>query len=115
MLDRTPEELTATFGWEWGEANEEGLGLMFYAPLAWNGKSRLFLSASGVYPTDGVSLDAEASENPAAARADFLEGTGLAPETFLAISEGDVWFARWDAPHNAGTRPATAAPRDIAS
>src|SRR4051794_3316684 len=111
VLDRTREELTATLGWEWDEADEAGLGPMFYVPLAWEGRSRFLLSVSGVYPESGVSIEAEASENPAEARADFIRDTGLASHAFLAIAEGDAWFARWDPPHDAGARPATAAPR----
>ncbi len=112
VLDRTPEELTATLGWEWEEVEEEGLGPMHYAPLAWDGRSRFLLSASGFYPNNGVAIEVEASESAAVARRDFMLGTGLTSEHFLVISEGEVWFARWDPPHNAGVRPPTAAPRD---
>lgn len=111
VLDRTPAEISAALGWTWDVVDEDGLGTMFYAALAWDGRSRFMLSSSGVYPGDGVAIEVEASEDPARARADFLQATALPPAAFLAIAEGDTWFARWDAPHNAGVRPATAAPR----
>jgi hypothetical protein len=103
--------LTAALGWAWDEVEEDGLGLMFYAPLAWDGKGRFLLSASGFYRGDGIAIEAEPGEDPARARADFMRDTGLSSDAFLAIAEADTWFARWDPPHNAGVRPATAAPR----
>ena len=83
--------------WGW----EEGWGPTFYLPLAWDGASRHTASI----------VEAAADENQAAARADLLAGLGLDAEAFLAITEGGGWFARRDPPHNAGSRPATAAPR----
>ncbi|HUY60110.1 MAG TPA: hypothetical protein VMV16_10420 [Solirubrobacteraceae bacterium] len=112
VLDRAVEELTAAYGWVWEETDEAGLGQTFYLPLAWDGKSRYLLTASGVYPADGIQIEASSTENPAQARADLLAELGLRSGAFLAISEGESWFARWDPPHQAGERPATAAPRN---
>jgi hypothetical protein len=111
VLDRTPDDLTAALGWAWDEFEEDGLGQMFYAPLAWDGNSRFLLSASGLYPGDGIAIEAEGTEDPASARGHFMRDTGLGSDAFLAIAEGDTWFARWDPPHNAGVRPSTASPR----
>jgi hypothetical protein len=111
VLDRTVGELSEAFGWTWDEVEEHGLGQTFYLPLAWDGKSRFLLTASGVYPENGIAIETSASENRAIARADLLAALGLEANAFLAISEGNAWFARWDPPHDAGVRPSTAAPR----
>ena len=112
VLDRSTADVTAAFGWVWDEVDEEGLGPMFYLPLAWDGASRFLLSASGFYPDDGIAVEASAAENFASARADLLTALGLERSAWLAITEGgDVWFARWDPPHNAGQRPSTATHR----
>ena len=111
VLDCTTQQATAAFGWRWDEVDEDGLGPMFYVPLAWDGSSRFILSASGAYPENGVAIEASASEDAAHARRELLENLGLTPEAMLAISESGVWFARWDPPHNAGSRPATATQR----
>lgn len=111
VFDRTVAEMAEAFGWVWDEVDEDGLGPTFYLPLAWDGRSRFLLQASGFYPENGIAVDATRSENPATARADLLAELELGADAFLAISEGDAWFARWDPPHNAGQRPATAAPR----
>jgi hypothetical protein len=111
VLDRTVEELTAAYGWAWDPAEVDGLGLVFYMPLAWDGKSRFLLSVSAAYRDGGISIEVDRSENPATARADLLSELGLPSSALLAISEGESWFARWDPPHNAGGRPATAKPR----
>ncbi len=110
VLDRTVEELSEAFGWTWEDVDEEGIGQTFYVGLAWDGRSRFLLSASGVYPEQGVAVETSAAEDHAAARADLLAELGLSAEAFLAISEQGVWFARWD-DTRAGERPATAAPR----
>jgi hypothetical protein len=112
VFDRTVREMSEAFGWTWDEVEEEGLGQTFYLPLAWDGRSRFLLTASGPYPENGIAIETSASENPAIARADLLEALGLEANALLAISEGNAWFARWDPPHNAGVRPSTAAPRD---
>jgi hypothetical protein len=62
LLDRTPDELTTALGWAWVEVEEDGIGQMLYATLAWDGKSRFLLSASGVYPGDGIAIEAEAEK-----------------------------------------------------
>ena len=112
VLDRSTADITAAFGWVWDEVDDEGLGPMFYLPLAWDGTSRFLLSASGFYPEDGIAVEASAAENFASARTDLLKTLGLEFNAWLAITEGgDVWFARWDPPHNAGQRPATATRR----
>lgn len=112
VLDRSTADVTAAFGWVWDEVDQDGLGPMFYLPLAWDGTSRFLLSASGFYPDDGIAVEASAGENFASARADLLTTLGLALSAWLAITEGgEVWFARWDPPYNAGERPATATPR----
>lgn len=115
VLDCTTAEATAAFGWEWDQVDEEGLGLTSYALLAWEGRSRFLLSASGSYPENGVSIEASASEDAAHARHDFLSDLGLTPAALLAVSEAGVWFARWDPPQNAGERPATATRRPFES
>jgi hypothetical protein len=111
VLDRTVEELATAYGWSWDQAEVDGLGLMFYMPLAWDGKSRFLLSVSATYPESGIAIEVARGENPAAARSDLLNALGLLSSALLAISEGESWFARWDPPHNAGDRPATAKPR----
>ncbi|MBE2319753.1 hypothetical protein DVA67_027540 [Solirubrobacter sp. CPCC 204708] len=111
VIDRTVQELADAHGWTWEAVEEEGLGLMFYVALAWEGVPRFLLSASDVYPGDGVGVEVASSENHASARADLLTELGADADLFLAISEGGVWFARWDAPHTSGERPPTARPR----
>jgi hypothetical protein len=115
VLDRTVEELAKAYGWSWDQVDEDGLGPMFYIALAWDGVSRYLLTARGFYPEDGVAVETSAAENPAAARADLLVALDLRSDALLAVSEGDIWFARWDPPHNAGDRPSTAAPRSAPS
>lgn len=111
VLDCTTDQATEAFGWTWDEVEEDGLGPTLYVPLAWDGESRFLLSASGFYPENGVAVEASASENAAQAREDFLGDLDLSPEFCLAVSEGGIWFARWDPPQNAGQRPTTATKR----
>lgn len=111
QLDRTVGEISETYGWSWDQADADGLGLMHYLFLAWNGVPRFLLSASAAYPDDGIAVEVEASEDAATARRDLLKGLALTPDAWLTISEGETWFARWDPPHRAGARPATAKPR----
>jgi hypothetical protein len=108
VLDCTTAQATAAFGWVWDEVDEEGLGPMFYVLLAWDGKSRYLLSASGFYPENGIAIEVDASEDPASARHDLLDDLDLTPEALLGLSERGVWFARWDPPHSTGDRPSTA-------
>ncbi len=96
VLDRTPEDLTASFGWTWVEGEEEGLGTMKYVGLAYDGRSRFVLIGSVEHPERGVALEAAEFEDPAQARADFLAALDLQPDVFLSIREGAVWFERWD-------------------
>lgn len=96
VLDLTAEEVTARFGWTWVEGEEEGLGTMSYAGLAYDGRSRYVLIASVEDPGRGIALEAAEYEDPAQARADFLAALGLEPDVFLSIREGAVWFERWD-------------------
>lgn len=111
VLDRTVPELLAAYGWSCEEVEEDGLGPMSYLPPAWDGRSRFLLSASGYYPENGVAVEVSRSEEAIVARSDLLAEMGLDEEAFLAISEGGIWFARWDQPI-AGERPGTAAPRE---
>lgn len=110
VLDRSMSELAEPFGWRWEEYEEDGLGLVSGLPLAWDGKSRFFLSGDPAHPEKGVDVEVSESEDHAAARADLLAELGLTPQAFLAVSEGGVWFARWDEQYHG--RPATAAPRE---
>lgn len=96
VLDLTAEELTARFGWAWAEGEEEGLGTMQYVGLAYDGRSRYVLIASVEDPGRGIALEAAEYEDPAQARADFLDALELQPDVFLSIREGAVWFERWD-------------------
>lgn len=96
VLDLSAEELSARFGWTWAEGEEEGLGTMKYAGLAYDGRSRYVLIASVANPALGVALEAAEYEDPAQARADFLAALDLAPSIFLSIREGDDWFERWE-------------------
>ena len=96
VLDRRPEDLTAKYGWRWAEGEEPGLGRMKYVGLAHEGRSRYVLIASVDNPARGIALEASVDEEPARARADFLEALGLEPDAFLSIREGAVWFERWD-------------------
>lgn len=96
VLDLTAEELTARFGWTWAEGEEAGLGTMRYAGLAYDDRSRYVLIASVADPSRGVALEAAEHEDPARARADFLEALDLDAGVFLSIREGAVWFERWD-------------------
>lgn len=96
VLDLTAEELTARFGWTWAEGEEDGLGTMAYAGLAYDGRSRYVLIASVADPARGVALEAAEHEDPAQARADFLAALDLDAGVFLSIREGAVWFERWD-------------------
>lgn len=96
VLDRRPEDLTARYGWSWVEGEEDGAGRMQYVGLAHEGRSRYVLIASVDSPGRGIALEASVEEDPARARADFLDALGLGPEVFLSIREGAVWFERWD-------------------
>ena len=96
VLDRTPDDLTASFGWTWVQGEEEGLGTMKYVGLAYDGRSRFVLIGSVDHPGRGVALEAAEFEDPAQARADFLAALDLQPDVFLSIREGAVWFERWD-------------------
>ncbi len=96
VLDRTADDLTASFGWTWAQGEEEGLGTMQYVGLAYDGRSRFVLIASVENPRRGVALEAAEHEEPAQARADFLAALALEPDVFLSIREGAVWFQRWD-------------------
>jgi len=96
VLDRRTEDLTAQFGWTWTEGEEEDLGTMRFVGLAHDGRSRFVLIASVEHPARGVALEAAQGEDPARARADFLEALGLQPDVFLSIREGAAWFERWD-------------------
>ncbi|MGH2944122.1 MAG: hypothetical protein ACRDLN_15245, partial [Solirubrobacteraceae bacterium] len=96
VIDRSPEDLTAAFGWTWTEGDEAGLGRMLYVGLAYDGRSRFMLIASLEDRGRGVALEAAQDEDPARARADFLNALGLAPDAFLSIREGACWFERWE-------------------
>lgn len=96
VLDRRPEDLTASYGWSWVEGEEEGVGRMQYVGLAHEGRSRYVLIASVDDPGRGIALEASVDEDPARARAEFLGALGLTPEVFLSIREGAVWFERYD-------------------
>lgn len=96
VLDRRTEDLTAQFGWTWTEGEEEGMGTMRFVGLAHDGRSRFVLIASVDHPGRGVALEAAQGEDPARARADFLEALGLQSDVFLSIREGAAWFERWD-------------------
>jgi len=96
VIDRSAAELTEMFGWTWAQGEEEGLGPMSYVGLAHDGRSRFALIASDTHPENGVALEAPQDENPAQARADFLEELGLEADIFLSIREGGHWFERWD-------------------
>ena len=104
-------QASAAFGWDWEEADEDGLGPTFYVFLAWDGASRFLLSASGLYPENGIAIEVSASEDPAEDRSDLLDALGLTPDALLAVNEDGVWFGRWDPPQRAGERPATATRR----
>lgn len=110
-LDYTMEGFAAAFGWSWAGEEVAGLGLMFYLPLAWDGRSRFLLSVSDVHRDRGLDVIVSSEENLAAARADLIGDLGLTAEAWLAIGEDETVFARWDPPHDAGTRPPTARPR----
>jgi hypothetical protein len=96
VLDMSADELTARFGWNWVEGEEEGLGRMKYVGLAYDGRSRYALLASVDDPGRGIALEAAEYEEPAQARADFLSALDLDPNIFLSIREGAVWFERWE-------------------
>lgn len=96
VLDRRAEDLTASYGWSWVEGEEDGAGRMKYVGLAHGGRSRYVLIASVDDPARGIALEASVDEDPARARADFLDALGLGPDAFLSIREGTVWFERWD-------------------
>lgn len=96
VIDRSAVELTESFGWTWVDGEEEGLGRMAYVGLAYDGRSRFTLIASPAHPERGVALEAPENEDPARARADFLDALDLQPDVFLTIREGACWFERWD-------------------
>ena len=96
VLDRGTAELTEQFGWTWTEGEEEGLGTMSYVGLAYDGRSRFVLIASTAHPERGIALEAPEGEDPARARADFLDALDLGADVFLSIREGAYWFERWD-------------------
>jgi hypothetical protein len=96
VIDRSPEDLTAAFGWTWTEGEEAGLGTMLYVGLAYDGRSRFMLMAPLADRSRGVALEAAQDEDPARARADFLQALGLEPDAFLSIREGACWFERWE-------------------
>jgi hypothetical protein len=105
VLDRRADDITETYGWTWAEGEEEGLGRMKYVGLSHEGRSRYVLIASVEDPGRGIALEASVDEDPARARADFLDAVGLGPDAFLSIREGAVWFERWD--ESKPFRPAT--------
>jgi hypothetical protein len=43
------------------KVEEDGLGSMFYASLAWDGTSRFLLPASGFYPENGIAIEVSTS------------------------------------------------------
>ena len=96
VIDRGTANLTAMFGWNWVEGEEEGLGTMSYVGLAYDGRSRYTLIASDEHPERGIALEAPQGEDPAQARLDFLEALELDADVFLSIREGAHWFERWD-------------------
>jgi hypothetical protein len=96
VIDRGTANLTAMFGWHWTQGEEEGLGTMSYVGLAYDGRSRYVLIASDEHPERGIALEAPQGEDPARARADFLEALELEPDFFLSIREGAFWFERWE-------------------
>lgn len=97
VIDRDADELTATFGWDWAKGEEEGLGTMAYVGLGYeDGRSRFTLIASCDHPERGIALEAPEGEDPARARAEFLDGLDLDAAVFLSIREGANWFERWD-------------------
>jgi hypothetical protein len=96
VIDRSASDLTAQFGWTWTTGEEDGLGTMAYVGLAADGRSRFMLIASVDHPGRGIALEASTEEEPARARAEFLDALGLKPDVFLSIREGAVWFERWD-------------------
>jgi hypothetical protein len=96
VIDRSTKDLTAQFGWTWTTGEEDGLGTMSYVGLAYDGRSRFMLIASVDNPGRGIALEASTEEEPARARAEFLDALGLEPDVFLSIREGAVWFERWD-------------------
>jgi hypothetical protein len=96
VIDRSASDLTAQFGWTWTTGEEDGLGTMAYVGLADDGRSRFMLIASVDNPGRGIALEASTEEEPARARAEFLDALGLQPDVFLSIREGAVWFERWD-------------------
>jgi hypothetical protein len=69
---------------------------MSYVGLAYDGRSRYALIASDEHPERGIALEAPEDEDPARARADFLDALELEADVFLSIREGDHWFDRWD-------------------
>jgi hypothetical protein len=117
-LDCTREQLAAAYGWTWDEVDEEGLGLMSYLFLAWDGTSRFTLSISTHHPDEGVHIEIDGSRDadPEAALRAFLDDLGLTHAAMLAIQVGDTLFARWDPDqHGVSKRPATAFKRPFAS
>ena len=96
VIDRSASDLTAQFGWTWTTGEEDGLGTMAYVGLADDGRSRFMLIASVDNPGRGIALEASTDEDPARARAEFLDALGLKADVFLSIREGAVWFERWD-------------------
>ena len=96
VIDRGPDDLTAMFGWTWVAGEEPGLGRMGYVGLAYDGRSRFVLMASDAHPERGIALEAPQEEDPARARADFLDALDLGADVFLSIREGRCWFERWD-------------------
>lgn len=96
VIDRSPDDLTAMFGWTWTEGEEPGLGMMRYVGLSYDGRSRFVLIASVENPGRGIALEAPQDEDPARARADFLAALDLDAAVFLSIREGACWFERWD-------------------
>ena len=75
VLDCTTDQASAAFGWTWDEVEEDGLGATFYLSLAWDGRSRFLVSASGFYPEDGIAIEVSSSEDAAKARRDLLHQT----------------------------------------
>ncbi len=96
VLEATEDELATRLGIEFDlldDPNEPGPTAV--ALLETAAGSQFILRAARDHPAiEGVELFGAGDVSPATVRADFMATTGISPDAFLHVREGDAWFRR---------------------